>query len=172
MIDLFETTEINGMKLANRFVRSATWEGMAADDGAVTPGLIKIMTDLAEGGVGLVISSHAYVAKAGPWQLGIYADDLVPGLSKMTEAVHDKGGKIVIQLAHAGYHANGKLSSMMPVAPSAIEGLAKSPRKELSEEDIQGIVEAFAEAARRAKEAGFDGVSGDFYAKLQHLNNE
>lgn len=160
-MDLFETTEINSMKLANRFIRSATWEGMAADDGAVTPGLIKIMTDLAEGGVGLVITSHAYVAKAGqagPWQLGVYADDLVPGLSKMTEAVHDKGGKIVIQLAHAGYHANGKLSSMMPVAPSAIEGLAKSPRKELSEGDIQGIVEAFAKAARRAKEAGFDGV--------------
>ncbi len=42
MMDLFETTEINGMKLPNRFVRSATWEGMAADDGAVTPGLIKI----------------------------------------------------------------------------------------------------------------------------------
>ena len=84
MTDLFETTKINTMTLANRFVRSATWEGMAADDGAVTPGLINLMTDLAQGGVGLIISSHAYVSRegqAGPWQLGVYADDLVPGLS-------------------------------------------------------------------------------------------
>ncbi len=161
MIDLFETTQINGMPLKNRFVRSATWEGMAADNGAATPDLIKLMADLAQGGVGLIISSHAYVSKegqAGPWQLGVYADDLVPGLSKMTGAVHDQGGKIVIQLAHAGYHANAKLSGVMPVAPSANVGIAKSPRKELNEDDVQGIVGAFAEAARRAKAAGFDGV--------------
>jgi 2,4-dienoyl-CoA reductase-like NADH-dependent reductase (Old Yellow Enzyme family) len=161
MTNLFEITKINNMTLANRFVRSATWEGMAADDGAATPGLINLMTDLAGGGVGLIISSHAYVTKegqAGPWQLGVYADDLVPGLRKMTAAVHDGGGRIVIQLAHAGYHANGKLSGMMPVAPSTNEGPDKSPRKALTEEGIQGIVEAFAEAAGRAREAGFDGV--------------
>lgn len=160
-MDLFEKTKINNMTLANRFVRSATWEGMAADDGAVTPGLIDLMTDLATGGVGLIISSHAYVSRegqAGPWQLGVYADDLVPGLSQMTGAVHDSGGKIVIQLAHAGYHANGKLSGVMPVAPSAIEGMAKSPREVLTEEGIQAIVKAFADAAGRAKQAGFDGV--------------
>ncbi|MDX2445918.1 MAG: hypothetical protein QNK29_01825 [Desulfobacterales bacterium] len=83
MIDLFETTQINGMPLKNRFVRSATGEGMAADNGAATPDLIKLMADLAQGGVGLIISSHAYVSKegqAGPWQLGVYADNLVPGL--------------------------------------------------------------------------------------------
>ncbi len=161
MTDLFETSKINSMTLANRFVRSATWEGMAADDGAVTPGLINLMTDLAQGGVGLIISSHAYVSRegqAGPWQLGIYADNLVPGLKKMAAAVHEKGGKIVIQLAHAGYHANGKLSGLTPVAPSAVEGMAKAPREALTAEDLQVIVTAFAEAARRAKQAGFDGV--------------
>ena len=49
---LFEKTEINGMALNNRFVRSATWEGMAGDDGAVTPGLTTLMVDLARGGWG------------------------------------------------------------------------------------------------------------------------
>ena len=149
------------MTLANRFVRSATWEGMATGDGAVTPDLIQLMVRLAKGGVGLIVSSHAYVAKqgqAGPWQLGAYSDDLVPGLQKMTAAVHAQGGKIIMQLAHAGYHANGKLSGMMPVAPSAVASLAKSPRKILTEEDIQYIVQAFAAAATRAKEADFDGV--------------
>ena len=77
MSPLFEAAEINGMKLSNRFVRSATWEGMAADDGACTPRLIDMMASLAEGGVGLIITSHAYVSpegQAGPWQLGIFRD--------------------------------------------------------------------------------------------------
>ncbi len=161
MTELFEATEINGLTLANRFVRSATWEGMATDAGAATPALIQLMTDLAEGGVGLIITSHAYVSRpgqAGPWQLGVHADDLLPGLRSMTAAVHDRGGRIVMQLAHAGYHANGKLSHAMPVAPSAVEGMAKSAREVLTEAGIQAIIKAFADAGRRAKQAGFDGV--------------
>ena len=62
MKKLFETTEINGMRLANRFVRSATWEGMAADDGGVTARLTQTLVALAEGGVGLIITGHAYVS--------------------------------------------------------------------------------------------------------------
>jgi len=53
------------MKLRNRFVRSATWEGMASPEGAVTPKLINTMTALAKGGVGLIISSHAYIRREG-----------------------------------------------------------------------------------------------------------
>jgi 2,4-dienoyl-CoA reductase-like NADH-dependent reductase (Old Yellow Enzyme family) len=158
---LFETTEINGMTLPNRFVRSATWEAMAADDGAVTPGLVNIMADLAKGGVGLIVSSHAYVSRegqAGPWQLGVYKDELLSGLSQMTQAVHAGDAKIVLQLAHAGYHASGKLSGQMPVSASAVEGLARSPREALTIQGIQGIVAAFAQAAERARKAGFDGV--------------
>ena len=55
MSKLFEVTEINGMQLSNRFVRSATWEGMAEDDGSVTPALVDCMSQLAEGQVGLII---------------------------------------------------------------------------------------------------------------------
>ncbi len=161
MSKLFETTEINGMKLANRFVRSATWEGMAADDGAVTPKLNDCMVKLAEGGVGLIISSHAYVhprGQAGPWQLGVYKDELIPGLQTMAAAVHAKGGKIVMQLAHAGFFANAKLTGQTPLAPSNVEGIAKGPRQELNVAEIKEIVVALARGAGRAKEAGFDGV--------------
>jgi len=87
MSQLFKKTKISNMALANRFERSATWEGMADEDGSVTPKLIKIMTDLAKGGVGMIITSHAYVqpeGQASPWQLGIYKDELVPGLREMT----------------------------------------------------------------------------------------
>ncbi|MBI9085993.1 MAG: NADH:flavin oxidoreductase [Desulfobacterales bacterium] len=161
MSKLFEKTIINGMALENRFVRSATWEGMATEDGAVTPRLIDCMVALAEGGVGLIISGHTYVhraGQAGPWQLGAYSDNLVPGLTDMAAAVHDNGGKIVLQLAHAGFFANAKLSGQTPFAVSDVEGLAKSPRAELTTADIEEIVAAYAAAAARAKTAGFDGV--------------
>jgi 2,4-dienoyl-CoA reductase-like NADH-dependent reductase (Old Yellow Enzyme family) len=157
----FEASTINGMKLANRFVRSATWEGMATDDGACTPELINLMTALAKGGLGLIISSHAYVSpegQAGPWQLGVYNDALVPGLEAMAKAVHDNGSKIVMQLAHAGFFANAKLIGQTPLAPSNVEGFAKSPRTQMTVADIQNVVKSYGAAAKRAQNAGFDGV--------------
>jgi len=161
MSRLFEPTEINGMRLDNRFVRSATWEGMAAEDGAVTPRLTQTMVALAEGGVGLIISGHAYVSsegQAGPWQLGIHKDELGEGLTSMCEAVHRAGGKIVAQLAHAGHFAAKALTGQAPLVVSDFEGLANSPRHELTREDIHKLVQAFADAAGRARAAGFDGV--------------
>ena len=74
MSRLFDTTTINGMELPNRFARSATWEGLAADDGTVTPELKDLYVDLAKGGVGLIITSHTYVRPDGmgsPRQLGL-----------------------------------------------------------------------------------------------------
>jgi 2,4-dienoyl-CoA reductase-like NADH-dependent reductase (Old Yellow Enzyme family) len=161
MSKLFETTKLNGMTLNNRFVRSATAEGMATEDGKTTPRLINLMVELAEGGVGLIITGHAYVAKTGqatPAQLGIYDDKLTPGLRAMVDAVHKKDGKIVAQLAHSGMLAIPKLINSAPLAPSAIEGFAEAPLQEMTLEDIKATVEAFGNAAIRACEAGFDGI--------------
>ncbi|MBW1690737.1 MAG: NADH:flavin oxidoreductase [Deltaproteobacteria bacterium] len=161
MAALFEKTQINGMTLPNRFVRSATWSGMATKQGACTQKLVNLMTSLAQGGVGVIITGHAYVrqdGQAGPNQLGVYSDELLPGLRGMVRTVHDNGGKIVLQLAHAGFFANAKLTGKTPLAPSAIEGLAKSPRREMTHQDIREVIQAFGNAAMRAKEAGFDGV--------------
>jgi len=158
---LFTPSEINGMVLSNRFVRSATWSGMATDDGASTPQMVDLMRDLAKGGVGLIITGHAYVrqdGQAGPWQLGIHKDELIPGLKAITQAVHQNGEKIIIQLAHAGFFAKSSLTQQTPLAPSSIDGLSKKPRKEMSIQDIKEVVKSFGEAARRAKNAGFDGV--------------
>jgi len=155
MSKLFEPSEINGLKMENRFIRSATWEGMAADDGSCTPRLINLMADLARGGVGLIITSHAYIQKAGqagPWQIGIHNDDMIPGFQKMTAAVHDQRGKIVCQITHAGFFANAKLTGQTPMAPSAVEGIAKGPRREMTPQDIAGVIKAFAAAAGRAKQ--------------------
>jgi 2,4-dienoyl-CoA reductase-like NADH-dependent reductase (Old Yellow Enzyme family) len=76
----------------------------------------------------------------------------------MTAAVHENGGKIVVQLAHAGYFAHPKLTGQTPLAPSNAEGISKTPRNEMSLEDIQNVISAFETAAQRAKAAGFDGV--------------
>lgn len=160
-LSLFEPCQINGMQLKNRFVRSATWEGMATETGACTDRLIHLMVNLARGGVGLLITSHAYVrpdGQAGPWQLGIYQDDLVEGLARMTHAVHEAGGKVVLQIAHAGMFASAKIIGTSPLAFSEVEGYGRAPRKVLTLEDFTALTRAFAEAAKRAVRAGFDGV--------------
>ena len=161
MSKLFETSIINGMKLSNRFVRAATWEGMADGAGAPTQKLIKLMKALAEGGVGLIITSHCYVSPAGQassGQIGMYKDELIESLRNMTKAVHGAGGKIVAQLSHAGNFAAEKLTGRPPFVASNFEGLAPTPRHEMTVQDIQKTVAAFAKAALRAKAAGFDGV--------------
>jgi len=161
MSKLFDVTQLNGMTLKNRFVRSATAEGMATEDGEATPRLINLMAELAKGGVGLIITGHAYVAQRGqatPAQLGMYGDKLIPGLRAMVAAVHERDGKIVAQLAHSGMLAIPKLINGAPLAPSAIEGFTEGPLHEMTIEDIEATVAAFGKAAGRAQEAGFDGV--------------
>jgi len=161
MSKLFESTVINGMNLPNRFVRSATWEGLATTDGAVTPRLIERYLELAKGGVGLIISSHTYVSKEGqatPWQLGIYKDELVQGLQELTSAVHKNGGKILLQLAHAGNYAEENLTKQPPLVVSNFECLAETERQEITQDDIKKLIIAYTAAAERAKKAGFDGI--------------
>ncbi|MFH2013002.1 MAG: NADH:flavin oxidoreductase [Pseudomonadota bacterium] len=158
---LFEPSAINSMVLKNRFVRSATWEGMAEEDGTCTPGLIDLMATLAKGGVGLIITGHTYVRRDGQAsskQLGVYKDELIPGLEEMTRAVHKKDGKIVMQLAHAGFHAIEELTGQPVITPSVGETRSKLSQKEMNIQDINEICQAFAKGAARAKKTGFDGV--------------
>lgn len=150
------------MTLANRFVRSSTWEGLAGEDGSVTPALIEVSRRLTEGGIGLILSGHAYVSREGqatPWQLGAYADSLVPGLTDMARAVHELGGKIALQLAHAGSRGATALSGRPAMGPSAGEEVTGTEGAwEMSVQDIEDVSDAFALAAVRARRAGFDGV--------------
>lgn len=161
MANLFETTTINAMTLENRFIRSATWEGVAGDDGSVTRRLIDMSVSLAKGGVSLIITGHAYISKegqAGPWQLSIHNDTLIGGLATMVDAVHEAGGKIVLQLAHAGCRAASGLTGLEPLGPSVME-VEKGPLcQAMTQHEILEIGEAFARAAARAEKAGFDGV--------------
>ena len=176
MTKLFEATNINGMSLPNRFIRSATWEGMAREDGESTPRLIAAMQKLVEGGVGLIISSISYIRTDGQVarrQLGIYKDELIPALNRMTEAVHKQSGKVVMQIMHGGVFAKPELTGQIPIGPSEVQGLANLSGKEMGVGDIQNIIDAFGIAARRVKEAGFDGIqifAGHGYLLNQFLS--
>lgn len=157
----FTAEKIGEMLIKNRFVRSATYEGMASEDGKVTNRLVELYKHLAQGGVGLIITGYTYVqpiGKGAPYMTGIDRDDLVPGLRRVANVVHeyDDDCRIAVQLTHCG-----RQTSLIetPLAPSAVfePVLNKMPR-EMTIEEIEETIEAFANAARRAREAGFDAV--------------
>lgn len=161
MSELFQKAFIGNMEMRNHFVRSATWEGMAGENGEVTEPLIEIYRDLAKGGVGLILTGYSFVTKRGKalfGKLGVDSDALIPGFKRLTEAVHEHGGKIVLQIAHGG--SQGMFDTGMPLeAPSAMKERATGNLPvEMSVNDIKRVINEFAEAAGRAKEAGFDGV--------------
>lgn len=161
MLSLFEPTQIKNLTLNNRFVRSATWEGLAGDDGSVTPRLIDIANALARGGTGLIITGHAFVSPEGralKLQLGIHSDDLIPGLAEMASSVHRLGSKIAAQLAHAGVYAAHNLSGLEPMGPSVPPGGPEPVGREMTGPDFETVIHAFAAAALRSKTAGFDAV--------------
>ena len=161
MPKIFEHTQLKDLEITNRFIRSATWEGLADENGGCTFELVDRMVELARGRVGLIITGHTYVEPVGqatPYQLGVDKDERIDGLSEMTEAVHREGGRIMMQLAHAGLRAEPQLTNATPVGPSPGKGLLESPGKEMTTDDIHQLLTAFGQAARRAKKAGFDGV--------------
>ncbi len=174
MATLFEETTINGMTLKNRIVRSATWEGMAEADGRPTPKMVDFYRQLAAGGVGLIISGFAFVqpdGKAMSGQMGIHSDDFADEYRAITGAVHAAGGKIVMQLVHAGGQTMRETIGRKPLAPSAVEvdQFQETPA-ELTQEQIEQIVASFGEGARRAKAWGFDGVQ--FHGAHGYLINQ
>jgi len=161
MSELFEGCSLGSLELKNRFVRSATWEGMAPDSGEVTDKLVELYRELAKGGVGLIITGSAFVDPRGrclPGHLGIDNDGLMPGLRRVADAVHDEGGTVVLQITHGG--AQTVVDTGMPTeAPSAVEDrFSGNVPVEMTREDIERVVNAFGAAGRRAQECGFDGV--------------
>ena len=162
MKKLFEETVINGMKIRNRLVRSATWEGMCDPEGRPTQRLCDLYRELAEGGIGLLVSGYAFVRPEGkqlPGKMGIHTDAFSKNYEKLVRTVHDAGGKIVLQIVHAGGQAIVENSGEEPVAPSAVK-VAHYPVKPraLSIKEIREIVNAFGDAGQRAREYGFDAV--------------
>ena len=152
---------IGSIEIKNRFVRSATFEGMATEEGQITEKQVQLYKALAEGGVGLIITGYAYVqpdGKAHHGQTGVYKDELIAGLSRISSIIHENGDncKVALQIAHSGRQSRALENT---VAPSAVleKATNKMPR-EMTLDEIHETIDAFAEAARRAKQANFDAV--------------
>lgn len=162
MADIFTPWKIKDLVVPNRLVRSATWEGMALEDGTPTVETVNFTADLAEGGVGLIITGYSFITPLGrglPKQSGLHIDAMVGPQTRITDAVHKLGGLVTAQIVHAGGQTRADWIGGQPEGPSALVHPAfKEQVRELSKTDIARIVEQFAEAALRARAAGFDAV--------------
>jgi 2,4-dienoyl-CoA reductase-like NADH-dependent reductase (Old Yellow Enzyme family) len=170
---LFEKTEIKGMELKNRLVRSATHEAMADDEGFPTDLLFKLYERLVKGGVGLITTGYTYVSRDGKSKamLGIDTDEHISKYRELVDHVHQNGAKIAMQINHCGRQTTKEMTGTQPIGPSAVKdkSLFVMPR-EMTEADIERIIEAYAQAARRVKESGFDAVQ--LHAAHGYLINE
>lgn len=159
---LFTPIQVGKVEIPNRFARSATHDFMANRDGSVSDRQVTLFENLARGEVGLIITGHAYIHPAGiasPFQIGVDRDDRIDGLSRITEIVHQHTSRIFLQLSHAGRQTTPKICGCTPLAPSAVyEPTFKVMPKEMSPEDIKGVIDDFNQASRRAEQSGFDGI--------------
>jgi 2,4-dienoyl-CoA reductase-like NADH-dependent reductase (Old Yellow Enzyme family) len=161
---LFEKKRLGRLEIRNRLVRSATCDGLADERGCVGDASVELMRTLARGAVGLIVTGFAYVARSGqvfPDMNGIDSDEQIPGYRRMTRAVHDLGGRIVMQIAHGGVAAAAvarRGETRLAVSAGDAPPDSENPPREMTGEEIEAIIEAFGRAARRVEEAGFDGV--------------
>jgi 2,4-dienoyl-CoA reductase-like NADH-dependent reductase (Old Yellow Enzyme family) len=152
---LFEPYQIRDMLVRNRFIRSATTSAYADEEGIVNDAIIKRYERLSRGEVGLIVKGHLYImdnGKAHDGMAGISHDKHIPMLKKLTDVVHRHGGHIVAQINHAGVvHQPDR------AGPSKYSENNWTAR-EMSEDEIEAVIEGFGDAAERAMQAGFDGV--------------
>jgi 2,4-dienoyl-CoA reductase-like NADH-dependent reductase (Old Yellow Enzyme family) len=163
MPNLFSPARMGALELKNRLIHSATWEGMATEDGSVTEDLVSRYVNLARGEVGFIIPGHMFVhpgGRAARKQIGISDNRHLEGLTRLVSRVHDKGAVIAAQLAHGGRQCPKALIGRKPLAPS---GFGRDPAslnkpRAAAERDIHEIIDAFVAAAKRAQQAGFDAL--------------
>lgn len=159
---LFEPISIGSLTVKNRFVRSATIECAATEDGRITDEYLAIYKRLAKENIGLILPGNYFIQQNGrahPRIPVLDNDDIIKDLIKLTAIIHAGNSKLFAQLNHGGRLCDPNIIHEQPVAPSKvrvrIDGI--TPR-ELSEKEIEEVIDSFGDAALRAKKAEFDGV--------------
>ncbi|MCO5160233.1 MAG: NADH:flavin oxidoreductase [Mesorhizobium sp.] len=170
---LFQPFTLGRLLLPNRLVVAPLTRVSATPDGCATDEMVDYYRRYARAGWGLIVSEATYVddlfSQGYFRQPGIVTDEQVAAWRRVTEAVHSEGGRIVLQLSHAGALGQGNPRNKGTVAPSAIRPAGEIARRyrgmgpyavprALDEREIGDVVAAFARAAENAIEAGFDGV--------------
>ena len=158
----FTPMRVGTIEIKNRIAMAPMKTAYGTKEGRVTEQVIAFFRRRAEGGVGLIITEPLYIDKRGqehPRQLGIDGDDKIEGLQRMADAIHRDEARVFAHLNHGGRAAASIEPGRPPEAPSKVT----CPRTgvepvELAPDRIAEIIAEFADAARRAKDAGFDGV--------------
>jgi len=159
-VKLFEPIKVGSMELKNRIAMPAIHH-FYTPDGFVNERLIKYYEARARGGVALITVGGCTVDTIGahPMMIGLHDDKFINGLKELTGAIKENGAAAAAQLYQAGRYAHSMMIGQQPAAPSAIASrLTRETPREMTLEDIENVLESFGEAARRAKEAGFDAV--------------
>ncbi len=173
---LFQPLTIRGLELPNRIVMPAMHLAMARNF-QVSDGIVDFNARRAEGGAGLLIVGYATVdlASGNPSNIGAHSDDQLPGLARLAQAIQERGARAAVQINHAGrYNYSIFLGGKPGLAPSAVpcRQTRETPRP-MSEAQILAAIQAFADAARRVRQAGFDAVeilAGTGYLISQFLS--
>lgn len=159
---LFSPFSIGSLKLANRIVMPPMATNYATPQGFVTDRQIAYYVERARGGVGYITVEHTGIhqqGKASPKMLMIHSDENAEKIKNLVEAVHAAGGKIVVQINHAGRQTFSKVTGETIVGPSAVPVLpAMETPRELTIREIEDLVATFTIAAERVKNTGADGV--------------
>jgi 2,4-dienoyl-CoA reductase-like NADH-dependent reductase (Old Yellow Enzyme family)/thioredoxin reductase len=161
---VFQPCKIGSLGIKNRLAMSQMTMNYATEEGLVTDKLIDHYVERAKGGVGLIFVEGSYFTPEGKGyvrQIGLVSRKQVAGLKKLANAIHrlENGTRIFLQIHHAGGRASSTVTGVQPVAPSAVPAYsgAEMPHA-LTRDELIGLVQAHAEAASRARDAGFDGV--------------
>ncbi len=159
---LFSPVTIATMELRNRIAMAPIGADFATPEGLVTETMLGYYEARAKGGVALIfveVTSVVGSLKYMPNQLGLWNDKFIPEFEKLAKAVHAHGAKLAPQLIHPGTENEPAWSGAESVGPSRIRSrVTRQMPRELSVEEIDEIIEAFGQAAKRAREAGCDGV--------------
>ncbi len=160
---LFNPGRIGSLEVRNRIISSPMERNYCTAEGRVTQRYIDYLEARARGGVGAMYTEATYVdprGRAGAFQMGLYSDDLIPALQRLTKAVHRHGARIGPELNYGGRVANPEVSGFRPAAPSAVtyKGAWVATPSALTREDLGWLVDRYQAAARRAVEGGCDFV--------------
>lgn len=160
--NLLKPLKINSMAVENRIVMPPMATNFADAKGGVTDANIAYFVERARGGVGYITIEHTGVKADGRaflHMLMIHVDEHIPGFRRLTDAIHEAGGKVVIQINHAGRQTLKSVTGLPIVAPSPLPcPIRQEIPRELTVPEIKEIIQAFTQAAGRVKDAGADGV--------------
>ena len=166
MFSPFERTSMGSIPLSNRLILAPVKTGYGSPGGEVTQRFVDFYVRRARGGVGLIIPEPMYIHPSGkelPNQIGIHNDALIDGLRRLTDAIHEAGGRVAAHLNHAGRMAN-RAATGLPLVSSSVVACPRTGHlpEALTGGAIASFVDLYRRAARRAQRAGCDAIELQF----------